>query len=237
MDYQNILATLSDGELQPEVERLVAADCESGARVIAALIEVETRRLYLALGFSCLFTYCRDKLTFSEDVAFNRIEVARVARRFPAILDQLADGSLSLAAARLLAPHLTADNHKSLLRDAANKTKRDVERMVVKYRPLPPVPATVRKTPAPRKAASESLPPNASVGPGSSKPLLRGPPPGRHCNSLARWSSRCRKPPTSCKSPSGWLRTTSCAVPKRYCVIRFRLAIWQNCSIERLMLC
>src|SRR5439155_26446720 len=36
--------------------------------------------------------------------AYNRIEVARAARRFPVILDLLAEGSVNLTAVRLLAP-------------------------------------------------------------------------------------------------------------------------------------
>ena len=41
-------------------------------------------------------------LHLSEPVAYNRIEAARAARRFPAILQMLGEGSLSLATLRLL---------------------------------------------------------------------------------------------------------------------------------------
>jgi hypothetical protein len=44
----------------------------------------------------------------SEHAAYGRIEAARAARRFPVLLDLLAEGSLHLTAIGLLAPHLTA---------------------------------------------------------------------------------------------------------------------------------
>jgi hypothetical protein len=74
------------------------------------------------------------------------------ARRFPAILDRLADGSLHLTAVSLLAPHLTPANHLELLLAAQHKSKRDVEQLVARVRPQPDAPSAVRKLPAPRAA-------------------------------------------------------------------------------------
>jgi hypothetical protein len=67
-----------------------------------------------------------------ESAAYNRIEVARAARRLPALLDVVGDGSITLTAARLLAPHLTLENHAELLRAARHRSKREVE--VVTFR-------------------------------------------------------------------------------------------------------
>jgi hypothetical protein len=87
-------------------------------------------------------------LHFSEHAAYGRIEAARAARRFPAILDHLADGSLTLTAVGLLAPHVTPENHANLLAAARHKSKRDVEHLIAALRPLPAVPSSVRKLPA-----------------------------------------------------------------------------------------
>ena len=43
--------------------------------------------------------------------------------------DELSDGGLTLTNARLLAPHLTADDHALLLDSACHKTKREVEQV------------------------------------------------------------------------------------------------------------
>jgi hypothetical protein len=88
----------------------------------------------------------------SESAAYNRIDVARTARRFPVILDGLSDGDLTLASVRLLAPHLTPDNHRDVLARARYKSKRDVVLLVAALHPRPDVPSTIRKLPAPRQA-------------------------------------------------------------------------------------
>ena len=71
-----------------------------------------------AKGCSSLFTYCTQVLHLAEGAAYNRIEAARAARRFPVVLDAIADGALTLTSARLLAPHLTSDNDRALLEAA-----------------------------------------------------------------------------------------------------------------------
>jgi len=86
-------------------------------------------------------------LHLSEHAALGRIEVARAARRLPAILDLLLDGSVTVTNARLLAPHLTEENHRDVLRSACHKSKRQVEEIVAQLRPLPDVAASVRKLP------------------------------------------------------------------------------------------
>jgi hypothetical protein len=60
----------------------------------------------------------------------------------------LGEGALSLATVRLLASHLTAENHQELLAAAAGKSKRQVEELLVRYFPQPDVPDSVRKLPA-----------------------------------------------------------------------------------------
>ena len=53
-----------------------------------------------ARAIRSLFVYCRDALGMSEGEAYNRIEVARAARRFPVVLDMLSDGRVHLTAVR-----------------------------------------------------------------------------------------------------------------------------------------
>src|SRR3989442_8940130 len=119
----DIQSHLSDDDLVARVTSLVRCEREATASLIAHLAELDARRLYLAAGFSSLFTYCCEVLHLSEPAAYNRIEAARAARRFPAILRMLGEGALSLATVRLLASHLTADNHQELLAAATGKSK------------------------------------------------------------------------------------------------------------------
>src|SRR5262249_53706713 len=84
--------------------------------------------------------------------AYNRIEVARAARRFPMILEMLAEGTVSLTAVRLLAPHLTPENHATVLASARGKRKFEVEEIVARLAPRPNVAAKVPKIPPPGDA-------------------------------------------------------------------------------------
>ena len=79
--------------------------------MIALLSQLDARRLYLGEGCASLFAYCTQVLRLSEHAAYGRIEAARTARKFPIVLDLLTDGSVTLTAVTLLAPHLTPVNH------------------------------------------------------------------------------------------------------------------------------
>jgi hypothetical protein len=127
----------------------VSSERRATAHLLALLMELDTRRLYLGEGFSSLFTYCTQALHLSEHAAYNRIEAARAVRRFPIILELIADGAVTLTAVRLLAPHLTPENHREVLWRARHRSKRDVEQMVAALAPKPDVPAVVRKLPGP----------------------------------------------------------------------------------------
>ena len=142
-------SSLTDAELLLEVRTLAGMERQATARLIAVLGEVDARRLYLAEGCSSLFTYCTQVLHLSEHAAYGRIEAARAARTWPAVLQLLADGSVHLTAVTLLAPHLTAENHRDLLAAVRHKSKRDVEAIVAALRPRPPVASSFRKLPVP----------------------------------------------------------------------------------------
>jgi 5-methylcytosine-specific restriction endonuclease McrA len=144
------LADLTDAQLLSEVKTLAAGERDATARLIASLAELDVRRLYLGEGFRSLFTYCTQCLHLSEHAAYNRIEAARVVRKWPTILEQLCDGSLTLTTVSLLARHLTEENHRVVLDAARHKSKREVEEQVAGLQPRPDVPATVRKLPAPK---------------------------------------------------------------------------------------
>ena len=140
------------------------------ATLIALLAELDTRRLYLGEGCASLFTYCTQVLHLSEHAAYNRIETARAARRFPVILDLVATGAITLTSVRLLAPHLTDANHLDLLERARHKIKRDVELLVATIRPSADAPSVVRKLPTPAMNPKSSVRPDDAVKQDSAVP-------------------------------------------------------------------
>jgi hypothetical protein len=144
----HIPSHLNDDELVAEVQSLVRSERHATARLVAHLAELDRRRLYLGAGFSSLFAYCTGVLRLSENEAYNRIEAARAARRFPVILDKLLDGSLSITTVRLLAPYLADESREALLAAASGKSKREVEELIARYSPRPDVASSVRRLPA-----------------------------------------------------------------------------------------
>lgn len=103
--------------------------------LVAALAELDARRLYLREGYASLFVFCTEALRLSESAAYNRIEAARAIRRWPMLLEMLADGSLNLTTLRLVAPLLTAENHQEILAAVRGKTRREVEYLLATRRP------------------------------------------------------------------------------------------------------
>jgi len=88
-------SSLTDPELVTALSRLAGGEREATVAVIVHLTEFDARRLYAPAGFSSTFKYCLEVLHLSEDAAFNRIEAARTARRFPRAVDMLLAGTLS----------------------------------------------------------------------------------------------------------------------------------------------
>ena len=155
-------ASLTDDALTVELARLAGREREATAALIVHLAEFDARRLYEGAGYPSMFAYCRAVLRLSEDAAYNRIKAARATRTFPGIVVMLVDGTLNPTTVRLLAPHLTAENHSGLLAEAAGKGKEDVLLLLARWFPQPDVAASVRKVPSPVVAVVEA-PSEASV--------------------------------------------------------------------------
>jgi HNH endonuclease len=171
------LESLSDRDLLAEVHRSTERERQATARLIAALGELDARRLYLGEGCSSLFTYCTQVLHLSEHAAYRRIEAAPVARRYPLILELLANGSVTLTGIGLLASHLTPENHRRLLERARHQSKRAIEHLVAELHPKPDAPPVVQKLAVPK--SSDAM---TEAGEKSSAPLplsAQIPPPAR----------------------------------------------------------
>lgn len=138
--------TLTDDQLIDEVQRLAQAERLATAALIRSLAEIDARRLHLREGCPSLFTWCTQVLHLSESAAYNRIEVARIGRRFPVVFDALDNGSLTLTAVKRLGPYLTDENHADMLDSARYKSKREVETLLAGRSPVSPVSLALRET-------------------------------------------------------------------------------------------
>lgn len=189
MERQKVTPTVSrltDRELHARVLATAARERATTAELITLLAEFDRRRLYLAEGYNSLFVFCTEALHLSEPAAYNRIQAARAAQKWPVILDDLRAGFVTLGTLGMLAPHLTDANCRDLLAEARHKGKRDVERIVARIRPQPDVPSVIRKlpviavavAPVPANAASLShtefppVPPPQPLAPAAEAPPL-----------------------------------------------------------------
>lgn len=199
-DEFGALECLPDDELLARLRAMVRREYASTARLVAHLAEVDARRLYVAEGYASLYLFCLHELHLSEHAAFGRIKAARVARRFPRVLEELAAGRITLTAIVLLMPHLTGANHVELLTFARGKTRRDLEEMLAARRPAPPADDLLRRLPS----GSEMPRPGAGSGDSDAprQPLLFAP--GNRMDS----EEACPDPPASALPgdvPPSWL--------------------------------
>jgi hypothetical protein len=142
-DILDSLARLSDDELTARVKSLAMRELATAACVIAHIAEMDTRDIHLRAGYPRLSDYCMSVLHLSDWEAWNRILAGRVARRFPVLFDMLEEGSIHLTGIKMLAPHLTDENHRSVLESARWKSKLAIGEIVARLHPLPDAPTSV----------------------------------------------------------------------------------------------
>jgi hypothetical protein len=134
------LSLLSNHELLERVRDAVKAERSSVANVILLLIELDRRRLYTGEACDSLWSYCVERLNYSNDEAEKRVRVARLASRYPAVLDELRAGSIHLTGLYMLARYVTAENRDELLALARGKSKRALEQLLAERFPKSRVP-------------------------------------------------------------------------------------------------
>src|SRR6266403_1004484 len=172
MNSSPALESLSSADLLSATRELVHKSRGLEAELLLHLGEVDERKLYLECAFPSMFAFCVEELGFSEDAAYARITVARAARRLPAMVEAVRSGQVRLTGLRMLVPHLTEQNHREVLAQAAGRSKRGVEELVARLSPQPAVPALIRKLP--ELPAPATVPPPLAAG--EPPPIARTPP-------------------------------------------------------------
>ena len=168
----NSIAQLPDSQLLATTLRAAADERKTTVDLLILIGEIDSRQIYLAEGCSSLFAYCTRILRFSEHEAYHRIEAARAMRLFPAILEPLRNGALTLTNVTLLRPHLKTENAEELITAAINKTRREVEQLVAGLAPKPDAKPIVRRLPDPQPVSA----PTATTTPSTPPPSTPSPP-------------------------------------------------------------
>ncbi|NUM88563.1 MAG: hypothetical protein HUU37_05090, partial [Bdellovibrionales bacterium] len=130
---------LTDKALLEETENLVRKERQLLGVILRHLREIERRRLFSALGYSSLFTYCVERLKFSEDEACRRISAMRLHRELPEVEDiQVSLTNLSRAESAFRREKFTREKKITILRELENKSVREGEKILAQYAPRPP---------------------------------------------------------------------------------------------------
>ena len=172
-NYFSHLERRTHAELDSSAEKLVRGEKRNVALLIAHLSEMSRRKTALELGYKSLFDYCVNRLKLSEGSVARRIQVANVARRFPQMLVALAENTITLTAAGLLAPHLRTNNADKLISDGAGLSSRAVEECLVALQPRAVFRSSIRKQPR----ATKNTPKAAPAPPSGVPPTPRPPTP------------------------------------------------------------
>lgn len=158
------LRGLADAQLLAALRALASDARRCTVRMLRLLAEVDRRRLALKEGYPSLFEFCRRELRYAEGEAARRIHAARAAARFPVLYRAIGRGLLSLTTASMLAPHLTWENHRRLVRSALGRSKREVEKLLAAESPAPEPPERVRFIGVAARPSSEPAPLFAAPG-------------------------------------------------------------------------
>ena len=149
------LSLISNAELLALMPRLVLAERASSADVIEHLVEIDRRRLYLDQACSSLSSYCCERLKYSEDEASKRVRVARLAGRFPQVLDELRGGAIHLTGLFLLSGYLNEENSADLLSAARHQSKSAIERLIATHFSKQDLPDRI--CPVPEQVSADAL--------------------------------------------------------------------------------
>ena len=132
-EYFKKLKDLSNNDLESKAKEVVLNISQNNFRLIAHIAEIAERKYYLKAGFKNIFDYCHKRLNLSKGAIWRRTQVAKICRTHPKILEAIYTNTLNLTAASLIAPHLKADNIDKLISDVKGKTKKEIEKYLIKF--------------------------------------------------------------------------------------------------------
>jgi len=150
------LSHLTGAQLDLGLETAARDTAGATASLLAHLAEFDLRRRYLP-RFRSMFDYCVRHLRFSEDEACKRLDVARLARRFPAILPAIAERRLHMTAVLMLSPHLMHANGNELIAAACDRTKAEIQLLLAERFPRPDLPARLSEITPPALGQGATL--------------------------------------------------------------------------------
>src|ERR1043166_2756499 len=88
------LSHVTNEALLRDLATSVKQDRVTTAMMLAQIAEVDERKLYVPAAYESMYLYCLHELHMSEGTTYKRIQAARAARKYPALLLAAAEGRL-----------------------------------------------------------------------------------------------------------------------------------------------
>ena len=87
----------SNEKLLSALKMLVAEERKLRIQLLRYLKEVESRRLFLEMGYPSLYAFMREELGYSEAATQRRIQAMRLIKEVPEAEEKIESGRLSLS--------------------------------------------------------------------------------------------------------------------------------------------
>ena len=127
------LTHLSDDRLLSDVKALCADERRITTEILQYLLEIDSRKSYLDLGYGSLFEFTVKELKYSEGSAARRISAMKLMRQCPEVKEEIQTGSLSVTTVSL-AKRATEgrpiEEKKEVLLSLQNLSQREVEQVL-----------------------------------------------------------------------------------------------------------
>src|SRR5437764_1312928 len=94
IDSTAAVTVMNDDDLIATTREIARRSNGVEAELLLYLGEIDARKIYRERAAPSMIAFCMREFNFSEGAAFNRIFVARAARKIPAMLDALRSGAV-----------------------------------------------------------------------------------------------------------------------------------------------
>jgi hypothetical protein len=155
------IENMSNHEITQAIDRVFRNERHLQADFILLLNQIAARNLHIHLGYSSLMVYCVENFGLTEYSAYKRMQIARVASTYPALIEAIRAKQMSLAVASMIAPKLKIGTAMDQIRECLGKSKDQVKKIIAGWEPRPDVRESVRHMRPAAKASSDTASPGA----------------------------------------------------------------------------
>jgi 5-methylcytosine-specific restriction endonuclease McrA len=159
-----VLEKTTDERISRGMQRLLLCDQKRKVDFLYYLAEADKRKLYAKDGYSSLFNWLTGKYRLSEPTALKRIQVARLAHKFPFLYRDIRQGKYTLTVLSRISKFVKGYNAHLVFAIAESKSVREVEAALVEMFPKEEVEEALRKSVSPLGLERHSVQFTADTG-------------------------------------------------------------------------